>query len=185
MVGSLADRTRFSQSVPISVLGDWPIFASLGAGKEEVYGWLLFDTTRPNDDISGSVAWVKKGQAKAKFYPGGFTNVVQGIGSIYQKPPLGTPVLDLPTGTVSFEGGNLPTDFSNDIAIASNNKVTNNGTNKMTLTFAPATGMFGGTVRPPGLNRNWPFAGVAFQKQNSGFGYLTGTNETSSVLIGP
>jgi hypothetical protein len=185
MVGSLADRMRFSQSLPISVLGDWPIYASLGAGKEEIYGWLLFDTTRPNDDINGSVAWVKKDQARAKFYPGGFTNVVQGIGSLYQKPPPGTSVLDLPTGTISFEGGNLPTDFSNGINIAPNNKVTNTGANRMTLNFAPATGMFSGTVRPPGLNRNWPFAGVAFQKQNSGFGYLSGTNETSSVLIGP
>src|SRR5436309_406887 len=83
--------------------------------------------------------------------------------------PPSTPVLNLAPGTISFEGGNLPTDFSDDISIAPNNKVTATSTDHLSLIFAPATGAFRGSVRPPGLNRSWPFAGVVFQKQNSGF----------------
>jgi hypothetical protein len=184
-VGSLADHTPFSQSVALSANGDWPLYASLGGGKEEVWSWLLFNTNRPNDDIDGSADWIRKQQTKAKFYPDGFTNLVQAIGSIYQKPPAGTSLLALPNGTISFAGGNLPSDFSNSISIAANNKVTTTDTNHLTLTFAPATGLFSGAVKPPGLNRTWPYSGIVFQKQNTGFGYLAGTNETSSVVIGP
>ena len=144
----------------------------------------LFDTNRPNDDLSGALSWIKKAQFPAKYYPDGFTNDLTAAGSIYHRPTnTATPVLQLSTASVSFAGGNLPSDFSNQITIAPNNKVTNTSTNKLTLGFAPATGLFTGSVTPPSLIRAYSFRGAVLQKVNAGYGYLIGTNQTSSVLI--
>jgi hypothetical protein len=184
LTASLADRTAFSQSVPLSSGGDWPLYGSLNAGKGEVWSWMLFDTNRPNDDINGSVTWIKKAQT-TRFYPGGFTNVSDAIGSFYQRPTNSSmQVLGLTSATVSFTGGNLPSGFSDQITIGANNRVTNGSTNRLTMAFAPATGLFTGNVTPPGMTRGFGFSGAVLQKQSTGYGYLVGTNETSGVAIG-
>ena len=186
VVGSLADNTRFTQSVPISSAGDWPCFGSLAGGNEQVWSWMVFDTNQTSTDVSGSVSWIKKAQAKTKFYPAGFTNEFTAIGSFFQRPTNSTMrVIDLSSATVSFSGGNLPSDFSNQITIAANNKVTNESANKLSMSFATSTGLFHGSVMPPGLTRSSPFSGAVLQKQNLGYGFLIGTNETSDVVLGP
>jgi hypothetical protein len=186
LVASLADHATFSQSVPISNNGDWPLYAAQAAGKEQVWSWLVFDTNQPGTDVSGPVSWIKKPQATAKFYGAGFTNEFTAIGSVYQKPTDSTMrVINLASATVSFSGGDLPSDFSDPMTIATNNKVTNESTNRLSLSFAPVTGLFHGTVMPPGLTRSYSFGGAVLQKQNAGYGFLLGTNQTSSAVIGP
>jgi hypothetical protein len=185
VAGSLADRTPFSQSVGISGDAAWPLYASLSGGKGLVWSWITFDTSRPNDDLNGSLAWIKKAVPAAKLYPDGFTNVLDAIGSIYQKPLTSTTrVLDLATATASFSGGNLPSDFSDQISIATNNKVTNESANKLSLNFAPATGLFTGSVTPPGTTQSFPFNGAVLQKVSAGYGSLFGPSQSSSVIIG-
>jgi hypothetical protein len=107
------------------------------------------------------------------------------VGSQYHHPPGTNSVLDLPTGQISFTGGNLASDFTNPISIGRSSRVTNLGNNRLNLSFSTANGRFSGSVTDPNGGKPKPFSGVVFQKLNSGFGFLLGTNETSRVVIGP
>jgi hypothetical protein len=181
--GSLADGTPVTQSVTISQDGDWPLFGSLYHGKGLLWAPMTIDTSRASDDIHGSLSWIKA-QRSAKFYPDGFDVEVTGIGSLYQKPAVGTRTIDLSDATVSFDGGNLTTSFANSITIDTNNKVMNQSGNKLTMTFTTATGLFKGTATSPD-GQNVSYRGATFQKVNRAYGYFLGTDQSGSVVVGP
>jgi hypothetical protein len=182
-VGSLADGTAVTQSVPISQDGDWPLFGSLYHGQGLLWAPMIIDTSRGSDDIHGSLSWIKAPQT-AKYYPAGFDVEVTGIGSLYQKPAAGTRIIDLSDATVSFDGGDLNSSFANTITIDTNNKVTNQSGNKLTMNFATATGLFKGTATSPD-GQKVSFRGAAFQKVNKAYGYFLGTDQSGSVVVGP
>jgi hypothetical protein len=182
-VGSLADGTALTQSVPISQDGDWPLFGSLYKGQGLLWAPMIIDTSRASDDIHGPLNWIKAAQS-AKYYPDGFDVEVTGIGSLYQKPAAGSRIIDLSDATVSFGGGNLNNPFANSITIDGNNKVANQSGNKLTMTFTTATGLLKGTATSPD-GQNVSFRGAAFQKVNRAYGYFLGTDQSGSVVIGP
>jgi hypothetical protein len=64
-------------------------------------------------------------------------------------------------------------------------KVTNLSSNRLSLTFSLAAGTFLGSVNDPTTGRALAFSGVVFQKDNAGYGFLLGTNQSSHVLIVP
>jgi hypothetical protein len=103
---------------------------------------------------------------------------------MYQKPAAGTRIIDLSSGTVTFTGGNLNNPFADPITIDTNNKVGNQSGNKLTMTFATATGLFKGTATSPD-GQNVSFRGAAFQKGDKAYGYFLGTDQSGSVLVGP
>jgi hypothetical protein len=182
-LGSLADGTAVTESASISQDGDWPLFGSLYKGQGILWAPMIIDTSRASDDIHGALSWIKAAQ-NAKFYPDGFDVEVTGIGSTYQKPTAGTRVIDLSDATVSFAGGDLNNPFANSITIDTNNKVANQSGNKLTMTFATATGLFKGSATPPdGQNVN--HRGAAFQKVNKAYGYFLGADQSGSVVVGP
>jgi hypothetical protein len=53
------------------------------------------------------------------------------------------------------------------------------------MSFSPSTGIFTGTVTDPVMKRSWFFSGAVLQKDNAGYGFLTGTNEASEVALLP
>lgn len=182
-IGSLADGTAVTQSVPISQDGDWPLFGSLYHGQGLLWAPMTIDTSRGLDDIHGPLSWIKAAQT-AKYYPDGFDVEVTGIGSLYQKPAAGTRIIDLSDATVSFDGGNLNSSFGDSITIDTNSKVANQSGNKLTMSFATATGIFKGTATSPdGQKVN--YRGAAFQKVNRAYGYFLGTDQSGSVVVGP
>jgi lysyl endopeptidase len=182
-VGSLADGTAVSQSATISQDGDWPLFGSLYRGQGLLWSQMTIDTSQAANDIRGPLSWIKT-QQNGKFYPNGFDVEVTGIGSVYQKPAAGTRIIDLSSGTVSFAGGNLNSSFANSITIDTNNKVSNQSDNKLTMTFTTATGLFRGTAKSPD-GQNVSFRGAAFQKGDKAYGYFLDTDQSGSVLAGP
>ena len=93
--------------------------------------------------------------------------------------------VELTDTAVGFTNGNLSADFANDVTLGADNKIVNHGENKLALTIAKSTGLFSGSVTPPGLTKSMPFKGALLQKQNRGAGFLTGTNKTSRVTLGP
>jgi hypothetical protein len=144
---------------------------------------MTIDTSQAANDIRGPLSWIKT-QQNGKFYPNGFDVEVTGIGSVYQKPAAGTRIIDLSSGTVSFAGGNLNSSFANSITIDTNNKVSNQSDNKLTMTFTTATGLFRGTAKSPD-GQNVSFRGAAFQKGDKAYGYFLDTDQSGSVLAGP
>ena len=111
------------------------------------------------------------------------TNVV---GSRFAKPATATNrVVEIPVGTISFTGGNLAADFSNQVEIAPNSAVTSMSANKLTLTFNKSTGLMNGTVVRPGGGTALKYSGVVLQDQSiGGYGFFLGTNQSGRVVLG-
>jgi hypothetical protein len=183
--GTLADGTKVIQTTALSKNGVWPLYASLYVGQGSLLSWVTF-ANHASDDLTGTMSWIKLPVMTSRYYPGGFTNVVMASGSTYVKPVLTTNlIINLPNAMVDFSGGNLSSDFANNIALGASSKVTNLSSNKLTMTFSTGTGLYKGTVVNPTTGATLPFAGAVFQKIEMGYGSLMGANQSSSVVVGP
>ncbi|MBK8002141.1 MAG: hypothetical protein IPK15_26460 [Verrucomicrobia bacterium] len=130
LTGTLPDGTKITQKTSLSKNGDWPLYVPLYKGKGSLISWVNF-TNQPDSDLLGLFNWFKQTQT-AKYYAGGFTNEALLVGSRFV-PSATNNILGLPNALVSFLGGNLSADFTNAIGIDAKNKVTNLGSNKLSL----------------------------------------------------
>lgn len=183
--GSLADGTVAAQRVPLSKDGHWPLYVSLYAGKGSLLSWVAF-TDRPSDDLNGRLNWIKPTLPVPKYYLAGFTNDTELIGARY-RAPMGTTnrAVQITNGIVAFSGGDLNMAFTNEVRVGANNKVTNASPNKLMLTIVPSTGLFNGTVTPPGTNKIHTFKGALLQKQTNGSGFFLHNTQSGRVFFGP
>ncbi len=178
---SLADGTRLSQSAPLSKNGYWPLYASLYGGKGSAISWVVFAES-DESDFAGSFSWLKPALPTAKFYSAGFGVDLNLSGSRYVAPTNSTdPILNFPDGRVQFSAGNLE-EFENLVSL-SENKVTNLGTNKLTLSINKSSGLFSGSVTPPGARASIPFKGATDKNRNQGWGFFLGTNQSGRVRL--
>jgi hypothetical protein len=184
--GTLGDGTRVMQSTWVSRHGNWPLHALLAYTRERgaLLGWMNF-ADRPGDDLSGTLIWTKPGTVLDRYYQGGFNTLFEASGSIYRAPvgPQTNYVLNLTEARVEFSGGNLATAFTNSILLGPYSKVINLSGNPLMLAFSPTLGTYSGSVTDPITLKSFPFKGAVLQKQNAGFGFLTGTDQTSRVVI--
>ena len=179
--GSLPDGTRITQSIPVAPDRTVPLYANLYGGKGVLEGWLSFNSsTTPATDLSGPVTWIKDPQAMARFYPAGFNLDVPAMGSLYTRL---APIIPITTGTVFFSGGNLSSDFSNDVTLSADNKIANESANKLTMNFVLSSGLFNGSVTPPSGTRGIPFHGAVLQSTGEAYGYFLGSSESGSVNL--
>jgi hypothetical protein len=61
--------------------------------------------------------------------------------------------------------------------------VVNLSPNAMSFNITTSLGTFSGTVQDPANNVSHSFAGVILQKQNAGYGAMTGVNASSRVVL--
>jgi hypothetical protein len=119
-------------------------------------------------------------------YAAGFTQECQAIGSMYVHPTKASPLdLNLTNANLAFSGGGLSASFTNCIVVGQSGRLLNESTNTLTVSFSPLTGTFIGRVTDPATSKSLPFGGVVFQKQNAGYGFLLGTNQSSRVNLLP
>src|SRR5262249_27298322 len=102
---TLVDATA-AQTVPVAAGGRVPVYLSLYTGKGSLFGWVSFIDMLTNC-VEGQLLWTKPSGLVSRLYPNGFTNRVTTLGSTYQLPRPGTPVLNLSNAVVMLEGGNL------------------------------------------------------------------------------
>jgi hypothetical protein len=179
--GTLGDGTKVSQRTFISKDGQWPLFVPLYAKQGLLIGRLTFDTSQPDTDLSGYCAWVKAPQPASKFYPAGFAlGPIPALGSKYSFTN-GVPLVNWTDGQIVLENGNLSQPITNGLSIDANNKIT--GTNKLAISFTTATGLFRGTVLNSDTGKPITVNGALLQKQNIGYGYFLGTNQTGGVTL--
>jgi hypothetical protein len=181
--GFLADKGKAKQTVPLSKNGDYPLYVPFVKGS--VIGWVSLED-RPSDDLHGLVNWHKLPSLTAPYYRSGFNKQTMLLGSRYIAP-LGPTnhVLHLDNGTIHLSDGNLPENYTNSFILGLANQVTNGGPHAMTLTFTPSTGLFKGNLTPEAGLKPIAFSGAVLQKATNGFGYGLGTNQSSSVTLGP
>jgi hypothetical protein len=182
--GSLADNTKITQSVAVSADGNWPFYVSLYRGQGSISGWLSFtDALSATGGITGDIFWFKPPVTNAKYNPDGFSVTATGVGSSYEPPAAGAAILNLTNANVTFGGGDLAESIINPMALDSHSRVTNLGTNAMSLTFSVANGLFHGNVTEPNSSERFPFSGVVLQNENVGAGYFSGRTETGEVRV--
>jgi hypothetical protein len=186
--GVLADGTKVSQRIGLSRAGLAPFHAPLYSGGGMALGWLTV-TNAPGgaatSAVSGSLHWIKSVNEKAKYYKAGFATDVPVSGSKYVRPASANiPVISLTDGHVAFSQGNIAPAFSNSVRLAGN-KLTNLGDNKLSMSISLSSGLFSGSVVNPATGRSASFKGALLQSQNSGAGFLLGTNRSSRVSLGP
>jgi len=179
--GALADGTAFRVLSATAVNAQVPVYVPLYLGRGSLFGWLTITNGEVND-VSGTLWWIKPGTVGGTFYPAGFSNQVEVIGSRYVAPARGTPVLALVNGVVILSGGNLPEPFTNSITLGGDNRIV--GDNQLALTISPVKGSVAGSFVDPGANRRRTVKGVALPKQNQARGFFLGTSESGRVFVG-
>ena len=182
MTGLLADGTPFSQSVPISKGGQWPLYVSLYGGKGSLFSWILFSATATTD-LSGDVAWSKPSLASGKYYPQGFTLRTNVSGSRFNRPTSAGNVLNLRSAQLVLEGSSPNQSVTNQVVIDAKGRVTNSSRNKLSMTISASNGAFKGQVFDSDSSKQVSFRGVVLQKQNAGAGFLFRSKETTQVLL--
>jgi cyclophilin family peptidyl-prolyl cis-trans isomerase len=181
--GTLADGTKAVQRSFVSKTGEWPLYLSLHKGKGALVSWVNFNTNGVQSNFSGLLTWIKQSQPTAKYYSGGFTNETEIEGSKFIPPSSAEKVVDLSDAIVGFIGGNLGVDFTNSVTLGADSKIVNNSANKLTLNISKATGLFTGTVIPPGEAATVRFKGAILQNSLKGGGFFLGTNAAGRVLF--
>jgi hypothetical protein len=142
-------------------------------------------TNRAGDDANGLVSWVKASSATSKLYPGGFTNECLAIGSLFTPSLKGSQrVLNLSQADITFAGGDLAAEFTNQLLFDPVGKISNMSFNKLSMTINPASGLITGTVLDPGSAKTLKFSGAVFQKQNGGSGFLLGPTQSARFVLG-
>ena len=182
--GSLADATKISQSVTVSKNGQWPLYIPLYSGQGFIFSWITFANTGTSD-FSGNLSWIKPSLPKAKLYPAGFSTSTSVSGSRYSRPAPGEGVLNLTDATLVLTGGNLDQPISDPISFGPNSRVTNLGSDKLSLSFSLSSGLFSGHVVNPNTSKSISFHGVVLQKQNIASGYFAGIDQSGQVVLSP
>jgi hypothetical protein len=183
--GTLADGTAVSQSGTISKDGFWPFYVPVYAGQGALISWLAF-TNLPGSDINGLLSWIKPAASNSQYYSAGFRQECDAVGSTYIQPARQYGLaIALTNASLAFSGGNLPASFTNSIKVDRLGRLINQNSNALTLTVTPMSGTFKGRVTDPASGNSFSFGGAVFQKQNTGYGSLLGTNQSSRVVLSP
>jgi hypothetical protein len=184
--GSTADGGTILQRVPVSKHGTWPFYQSLYGGTGSILGWIQFTNVVGVSDLEGTVYWFKPVTPGHLYYPAGFTNTVDAIGSLYKRSGR---VLDLATSkcnaSVTLGDGNLPVPFAQTVTVTVSNLVKTGqcGTTNLTMKIVSKDGSFSGTFTHPASNAKHEFRGVVLQIQNFGTGWFLGTNQSGYVTF--
>ena len=186
--GFLAEGTAFSQTVTVSRDGHFPLYVPLPGGSRSVSGWMSF-ATRSDDDVNGRLVWLQSAQSTNGSFAGGPAYETAAVGARYKPPTGGTSVLSLTSSNcfVSFSGGGLSVPFTNTLTLKAGNKLANvTSANKLTIALTLSSGLFSGSVKPPGSPElSIPFKGALWQKRNSGYGYFINASQSGAVLLTP
>jgi len=181
--GLLADGSPMAQKVPLSKNGAWPFYVSLYGGRGSILGWILL-TNSAQPDLGGLVSWSRPPGPKPKVHTNGFAFDSMLLGSAYRAPGANT-FFDATSAVVILSEGGLGQSVTNLVTLGPGAKVTNTGTNKLTLKLTQKSGAFTGNVTLPGAKKATAFKGALLQKQQYGGGFFLGTNQSGRLEFRP
>lgn len=187
--GLLSDGTKVGQAAPLSNNKTWPFFLRLYKGRGVMLGTVTMDKTQATTDLAASLNWHKLGDARDKFFPGGFLILdTQMLGSAYVRPVEGQRVLPSfasGNGTLILEEGNFRVPFAaKTVGITDRNKITIAplGADKLTLGITVSTGAVVGNFIHPVTGKKTKITGVVLQKTERAVGIFEGSTPSSTAL---
>jgi hypothetical protein len=170
--GTLADGTKFSQSVSMSANGEWPLFVPLYAKK----GVILGAPRLSSGGISqvGFVDWFRPADVKAKTFPAGFTVRTKVEGRVAQLPSTSTLLsfIGSPANPVTLDIGTaFPTaEVRETVTISDKDLITIPATPaKLAMTFTRSKLTFKGTFFDVAANKARTFNAVMSANGMRGF----------------
>jgi sugar lactone lactonase YvrE len=177
--GILSDGTKVTQSAPITQNAQWPFYISLYSAKGSIRGWLNF-TNESDHSPAGALGWTKS-LATAKVYPA--FNLNEGL-EVYSSAYTNSGrVLNITNSVLTLSGGDLTNTLYTGFTLTNNNKII--VTNKLSLTFTAASGLFTGKVPATvsGKAATITINGAVLQNQNQAYGSFMGTTNTGQVML--
>ncbi len=196
-IGTAGDGTPISPvgSLGMNIYGMIPFFAQM-YGTGVMTGWLSIANNH-SASPAGELTWIKPTISTDRFYPNGFTNVCTVMGSSYTNPGPNGLILNVLTGNLAINGGNMntrgagyPSALFYDIAISSTNSAvtrTGGATNRLTVTWSPTDGeariTFLNDQTNPQSPSNTTARGVVLQQQMVAAGVFPGTNQSGQFLL--
>ena len=181
--GTLADGSKISQASALSEQGVWPLYASLYSGGGSVLGWVQVSGNRT---LSGQLIW-NKTSSNSKYYPQGFTNLLEVAGSFYSGTAKAAPGLALQSGThnLIFTGGGLSDPFTNNATLGPGFRLVSPSAWKLSLGITASSGLFKGSALNPQTGKPFAFQGVLLENGNYGAGFFLGPNLSGQVFLAP
>ena len=181
---TLADNVTYSQSVPVSQGGQWPLYITPSGVAQPLLGWVAFDTNGTGGKpigFGGTVTWIRAA-GPGTYYTNGFTNSSVLLGSVYSAAYQKTNGLALNNPTLTLSGGNLPASVTDNVTVSGLETYQAPGKNP-TLTINAATGLFTGQYVEPVTGRKVTLAGAVLQSNRVAGGFFLGTNQTGAVWL--
>ena len=184
--GALADGSTFSQTVPLGVSGDAPVFyPNLYGNTGLLLGWL--GLSNGTVEVETPMAWFKpQPAAKSGIYTAGFTNFLTVTGSGWTNPPSKTSAISLLDGFLTITNTSLALEFP--ISITNDTVVKAPGslaTNSLTGTIAPKTGLLQVTFGNGAGKATTIGYGVMLQDSTNGGGYFVTKTNAGAIQLGP
>jgi hypothetical protein len=193
--GALADGSPFSETVPLSPAGDFPLYASPYPGTNTglFFGWANVTNLAPTSNSVPTFTWIKRPSASAVRYLDGFTNIVELQASPWITPAVETPPIAFSHGTLDI----LYPDPANDVqftAVAvlpddTLDKLGGSPVNSLTGTIAPTTGFLRLTFGDATGTTNTQALGAVLQNPapgaNNGAGYFLTPTAAGAFALPP
>ncbi|MGV3531504.1 MAG: CAP domain-containing protein [Chthoniobacteraceae bacterium] len=186
LVGSLPDGTGFSVAATFDEGGAAAIYAPLYAKRGAIAGTLRVSETEESD-MAGEVLWSKPQTSGG--HAAEFATIAPVVASRYQAPNAGETALGLTPGennvALWLEAGGLTQPVTQPLTLDGRNRIrlSNAKLAGMRVKLNAATGVFSGSFVHPVTGASTRMAGAILQKQNAGFGYFLGENESGFTSL--
>ena len=184
--GKLGDGTPFTAAGAVSDGGAWPFYATLYKSGGYIRGAATFEPVA-SPALDGTLFWYRPSGTGGTAYGAGFQGQVAVAGYHYTPPLKGSPAIPLNSqqrGVITFSGSVLSGGpLTGQVGLSASQALVAaaGGIPPFTLSLAPATGLFSGTVEA--FNRKVPFSGALLQPLNGGSGLFQSPTVTGAVQI--
>jgi PKD repeat protein len=186
-IGKLPDGTPFTMGTGVSQGKDlrFPLIFSDKKKSECVAGWVdfYFDIWQNWMELTSLTKWEKGKRADDAVYPDGFLGALSIDGRKYFPPKAHQRVLESTNYLFRFDGGSLPIHFKTPMELGVENKFVGSNGFRLSCAIQSQSGVFQGTVVPPGETKAIPFEGVVLQNVEYGSGFFVFSNRTGHVKI--
>lgn len=162
-IGTLADGTAVSQTVPISQQQYWPFYIPLYANRGLIEGWINFSSGSPR----GNISWIRPAGKLTTTYTNGFTNEVAIFGAPYTPR---TPSLTPADGALNIGYPAMTYQY----AVSNNNAIVvlpGSPNNNLSGSITAGTGAVTVSYRPTGSAVNQIGRGAVLQWNSGAYGF--------------
>jgi hypothetical protein len=187
--GRTAEGTAISQSCNLAKAGEWPLWANVDRGRQQLLGWMRLNR-QVNPTVSGDRLWWSKSPGGASLYPEGYFLPVKAAGSPWN-PANNAALLGFTSGVASFYGGDLVTNgipLWDSLAVSGSRGTSFSAPKtpeRVSFAIKRSTGVLSGSLVNPLTGAKLRIQGVGLPQQNAARGYFLGREGSGYFSLTP